>query len=79
MSTDHEQTLRKLVYLRDHAPCAAERLRTERSRRRRRIRSWRGEAAWLPDAADRRRVDLDLLGAILSGAIRPEGEGIRAH
>jgi len=76
MSTDHEQTPRKLVYLRDHAPRPRARtLRTERKPPPSAHPELASEAAWLG------RMLLTAAGSIsiywvliLSGAIRPEGE-----
>jgi hypothetical protein len=76
MPTDHEQTPRKLVYLRDHAP--RPRSRTLRNDRKPQVSAHpelANEAAWLG------RLLLAAAGAIaiywvliLSGAVRPEGE-----
>ena len=76
MPTDHEQTPRKLVYLRDHAPRPRSRtLRPERKPSAASHPDLAGEAAWLG------RLLLTVSGAIaiywvliLSGAVRPEGE-----
>jgi hypothetical protein len=76
MPTDHEQTPRKLVYLRDHAPRPRARtLRTERKPQPSAHPDLASEAAWLG------RLLLTAAGSIaiywvliLSGAIHPEGE-----
>jgi hypothetical protein len=76
MSTDHEQTPRKLVYLRDHAPRARTRAtRSERKPPAAPHPELVGEAAWLG------RSLLAIAGGIaiywvliLSGAVRAEGE-----
>jgi hypothetical protein len=76
MPTDHEQTPRKLVYLRDHAPRPRARtLRSERKAQASAHPELANEAAWLG------RLLLTAAGSIaiywvliLTGAIRPEGE-----
>jgi hypothetical protein len=76
MPSDHEQTPRKLVYLRDHAPRPRARtVRTERKPQPSAHPELAHEAAWLG------RLLLTAAGSIsiywvlvLSGAVRPEGE-----
>lgn len=76
MPTDHEQTPRKLVYLRDHAPRPRSRtLRSDRKPQTAAHPELANEAAWLG------RLLLTAAGSIavywvlvLSGAVHPEGE-----